>query len=50
MPHSMRNVFVVSDVTGEPILEHRAVAQCEMVAEIIAGHKRLFDKVAIPAA
>ena len=31
------------------MLEHRAVAQGEMVAEIIAGHKRSFDKVAIPA-
>jgi dihydrolipoamide dehydrogenase len=47
---SMRNVFAVGDVTGEPMLEHRAVAQGEMVAEIIAGQKRLFDKVAIPAA
>ncbi len=46
---SMRNVWAVGDVTGEPMLEHRAVAQGEMVAEIIAGEKRSFDKVAIPA-
>ncbi len=46
---SMRNVWAVGDVTGEPMLEHRAVAQGEMVAEIIAGHDRAFDKVAIPA-
>ena len=46
---SMRNVWAVGDVTGEPMLEHRAVAQGEMVAEIIAGQKRSFDKVAIPA-
>lgn len=46
---SMRNVWAVGDVTGEPMLEHRAVAQGEMVAEIIAGQKRAFDKVAIPA-
>ncbi len=46
---SMRNVWAVGDVTGEPMLEHRAVAQAEMVAEIIAGEKRSFDKVAIPA-
>jgi dihydrolipoamide dehydrogenase len=46
---SMRNVWAVGDVTGEPMLEHRAVAQGEMVAEIIAGEKRAFDKVAIPA-
>lgn len=46
---SMRNVWAVGDVTGEPMLEHRAVAQGEMAAEIIAGEKRSFDKVAIPA-
>jgi len=46
---SMRNVWAVGDVTGEPMLEHRAVAQGEMVAEIISGHKRAFDKVAMPA-
>ena len=31
------------------MLAHRASAQGEMVAEIIAGHPREFDKVAIPA-
>ena len=46
---SMRQVWAVGDVTGEPMLEHRAVAQGEMVAELIAGNKRAFDKVAIPA-
>ncbi len=46
---SMRNVWAIGDVTGEPMLEHRAVAQGEIVAEIIAGEKRAFDKVAMPA-
>jgi len=46
---SMRQVWAIGDVTGEPMLEHRAVAQGEMVAELIAGNKRAFDKVAIPA-
>ena len=46
---SMRNVWAVGDVTGEPMLAHRAMAQGEMVAEIIAGKKRAFDRVAIPA-
>jgi dihydrolipoamide dehydrogenase len=31
------------------MLAHRAMAQGEMVAEIIAGHRRAFDKIAIPA-
>jgi dihydrolipoamide dehydrogenase len=46
---SMRNVWAIGDVTGEPMLAHRAMAQGEMVAEIIAGEKRAFDHVAIPA-
>ncbi len=46
---SMRNVWAIGDVTGEPMLAHRAMAQAEMVAEIIAGKKRAFDHVAIPA-
>jgi dihydrolipoamide dehydrogenase len=46
---SMRNVWAVGDVTGEPMLAHRAMAQGAMVAEIIAGEKRTFDNKAIPA-
>ncbi|HEY1453091.1 MAG TPA: dihydrolipoyl dehydrogenase [Roseiarcus sp.] len=46
---SMRNVWAIGDVTGEPMLAHRAMAQGEMVAEIIAGQKRAFDHIAIPA-
>jgi dihydrolipoamide dehydrogenase len=46
---SMRNVWAIGDVTGEPMLAHRAMAQGEMVAEIIAGEKRAFDRIAIPA-
>jgi dihydrolipoamide dehydrogenase len=46
---SMRGVYAIGDVTGEPMLAHRASAQGEMVAEIIAGRKRAWDKVCIPA-
>jgi dihydrolipoyl dehydrogenase len=46
---SMRNVWAIGDVTGEPMLAHRAMAQGEMVAEVIAGSKRTFDRVAVPA-
>jgi len=46
---SMRGVYAIGDVTGEPMLAHRAMAQGEMVAEIIAGGKQAWDKRAIPA-
>jgi len=46
---SMRDVWAIGDVTGEPMLAHRAMAQGEMVAEIIAGRRREFVPAAIPA-
>ena len=46
---SMRNVWAIGDVTGEPMLAHRAMAQGEMVAEIISGKRRHFMPAAIPA-
>jgi dihydrolipoamide dehydrogenase len=46
---SMRNVWAVGDLTGEPMLAHRAMAQGAAVAEQIAGHHRVFDGAVIPA-
>lgn len=46
---SMRGVWAVGDLTGEPMLAHRAMAQGRVVAEAIAGKKVAFDPAAIPA-
>ena len=46
---SMRNVWAVGDVTGEPMLAHRAMAQGETVADVIAGRRRAFDRRVIPS-
>jgi len=46
---SMKNVWAVGDLVGEPLLEHKAAKQGEMVAEIIAGEKRRFNPVSIAA-
>ncbi|MGF6593308.1 dihydrolipoyl dehydrogenase [Pseudomonas sp. 2835] len=46
---SMRNVWAIGDISGEPMLAHRAMAQGEMVAEIIAGKSRRFEPAAIAA-
>jgi dihydrolipoamide dehydrogenase len=46
---SMRGIYAIGDVAGEPMLAHRASAQGEMVAEIIAGENRVWDKRCIPA-
>jgi len=46
---SMHNVWAIGDLTGEPMLAHRAMAQGEMVAEIISGKRRHFAPAAIAA-
>jgi len=46
---SMRDVWAIGDLVGEPMLAHKASAQGEMVAEIIAGHRRHFQPAGIPA-
>jgi dihydrolipoamide dehydrogenase len=46
---SMKNVWAVGDLTGEPMLAHKGSAQGEVVAEIIAGHDKRFDPVTIAA-
>jgi dihydrolipoamide dehydrogenase len=46
---SMRDVWAIGDVAGEPMLAHRGMAQGEMVAEIVAGKRRRFAPAAIPA-
>ncbi|WP_085596491.1 MULTISPECIES: dihydrolipoyl dehydrogenase [unclassified Pseudomonas] len=46
---SMRNVWAIGDLSGEPMLAHRAMAQGEMVAELIAGKRREFTPAGIPA-
>ena len=46
---SMRDVWAIGDLVGEPMLAHKASAQGEMVAEMIAGKKRRFAPAVIPA-
>ncbi len=46
---SMRGVYAIGDLVGEPMLEHKAATQGEMVAELIAGRARAFEPIAIAA-
>ncbi len=46
---SMRDVWAIGDLVGEPMLAHKGSAQGEMVAEIISGRERRFDPVTIAA-
>lgn len=46
---SMHQVWAIGDVTGDPMLAHRAMAQAEVVVDVIAGKKRHFQPASIPA-
>jgi dihydrolipoamide dehydrogenase len=42
-------ICAVGDVTGDPMLAHRAMRQGKVAAEAIAGKPAAFDNVAVPA-
>jgi dihydrolipoamide dehydrogenase len=42
-------IYAVGDVTGEPMLAHRAMRQGKVTAEVLAGRPAAFDNAAIPA-
>jgi dihydrolipoyl dehydrogenase len=43
------HVWAVGDVTGEPMLAHRAMRQGKVTADAIAGKPAAFDNVVVPA-
>jgi dihydrolipoamide dehydrogenase len=43
------HVWAVGDVTGEPMLAHRAMRQGKVAAEAIAGRPVAFDNAVVPA-
>jgi dihydrolipoamide dehydrogenase len=43
------HIYAAGDVTGEPMLAHRAMRQGKVAAEAVAGQPSAFDNVAIPA-
>jgi dihydrolipoamide dehydrogenase len=47
---NIAGVYAIGDVTGAPYLAHRAMAQGEIVAEVIAGKRSAVDFRAMPAA
>jgi dihydrolipoamide dehydrogenase len=42
------NIYAIGDVTGPPLLAHRASHMAEVAAEVIAGRPAAFDVVAMP--
>jgi dihydrolipoamide dehydrogenase len=46
---SDKRIFAIGDVSGQPMLAHRAMRQGQVVAEVLAGQKSAFDNRACPA-
>jgi dihydrolipoamide dehydrogenase len=44
------SIFAVGDLTGPPLLAHKASKEGEIAAEVIGGHKSVRDWVAMPGA
>ncbi len=42
-------IYAVGDVTGEPMLAHKAAREGKVAAEVIAGEAAAFDNVTVPA-
>ncbi|MFA7692640.1 MAG: dihydrolipoyl dehydrogenase [Candidatus Hydrogenedentes bacterium] len=43
------HIFAIGDVTGQPMLAHKASAEGKVAAAVIAGKKAAFEPMAIPA-
>ncbi len=43
------NIYAIGDVTGNPMLAHKATHQGKVAAEVIAGHKAAFTPLTIPS-
>ena len=46
---NVSHIFGIGDIVGEPMLAHKATHEGKLVAEIIAGHKAIFDARTIPS-
>jgi dihydrolipoamide dehydrogenase len=47
---SVPSVFAIGDISGGPLLAHKASKEGEIAAEVIAGHRSARDWVAMPGA
>jgi dihydrolipoamide dehydrogenase len=43
------DIYAIGDIIGEPMLAHKASHEGRVAVEVIAGHKSVFEPMAIPA-
>ncbi len=46
---SEEHIFAIGDITGDPMLAHKASHEARVAVEVIAGKKSVFEPYAIPA-
>ncbi|MCP5245991.1 MAG: dihydrolipoyl dehydrogenase [Burkholderiales bacterium] len=46
---NFQHIFAIGDIIGNPMLAHKATYEGKLAAEIIAGHKAVFDARTIPS-
>lgn len=46
---SIRHIFAIGDIAGQPMLAHKASHEGVLVAEVIAGQNRVYDAKTVPA-
>ena len=46
---NIAHIFAIGDIAGQPMLAHKATHEAKVAAEVIAGHKALFDARCIPS-
>ncbi|MBS0298935.1 MAG: dihydrolipoyl dehydrogenase [Proteobacteria bacterium] len=49
MRTNVPHIFAIGDIVGEPMLAHKASYEGKLAAEVIAGHKVVFDARTIPS-
>lgn len=46
---NISHIFAIGDICGQPMLAHKASHEGVLVAEVIAGHNRVYDAKTVPA-
>lgn len=46
---NINNIFAIGDIAGQPMLAHKASHEGVLVAEVIAGHNRVYDAKTVPS-
>ncbi|WP_190600314.1 dihydrolipoyl dehydrogenase [Candidatus Vesicomyidisocius sp. SY067_SCS001] len=49
MKTNVNNIYAIGDITGQPMLAHKAIHEAKIAAEVICGYKSGFNALTIPS-